>query len=182
MKSLFALFLSFLALSAAAEPNRWTIDSGASRITFTAEQAGAAFDGSFKTFDANVRFDPNALAGSTAEVSIDTASVATADKERDGILTGEGWFESAKFPHAVFSAKEFVKTSAGYEAHGQLTIRSVSVPVTLRFTLTEAAGRVELHGETDLDRFAFSLGLGDWADTKWIGKSVHVSVTLVGSR
>lgn len=171
-----------VSLPVAAEPGRWNIDYGASRIVFTAEQAEAPFEGAFKTFEANVQFDADALAGSSAEVSIDTGSVATADKERDGILKGPGWFESEQYPRAKFTAKEFVKTKDGYEARGELTIRTVSVPVTFRFTETETAGKIELHGEADLDRFAFNLGLGDWADTKWIGKSVHVAVTLVGTR
>ena len=129
-----------------------------------------------------MRFDPEALAQSSADVQIDTASVATADKERDGILRGPGWFESEQFPRARFTAKEFVKTKDGFEAHGQLAIRSVTAPVIFRFTLNDAGGRLELQGNADLDRFAFQLGLGDWADTKWIGKTVHVAVTLVGHR
>jgi polyisoprenoid-binding protein YceI len=168
--------------AAAAEPARWTIDYAASRIEFTAEQAQAPFKGEFKTFEADVRFDPAALAQSSADVQVDTASVATSDKERDGILKGTGWFESEQFPKARFTAKEFVKTKDGYEAHGELAIRSAKAPVVLRFSWSDAGGRVELHGEADLDRFAFQLGLGDWADTKWIGKTVHVVVTLVGTR
>ena len=179
--SLFALALLYCA-TVAAEPARWTIDYAASRIGFTAEQAEAPFEGAFKTFEADVRFDPNALAESRADVQIDTASVATSDKERDGILRGAGWFESEQFPKARFTAKEFVKTPTGFDAHGEVTIRSASVPVTLHFTLKDAGGHVELHGDADLDRFAFQLGLGDWADTKWIGKAVHVAVTLVGTR
>ena len=83
-----------------------------------------------------MRFDPNALAASTADVSIDTGSVATADKERDGILKGAGWFEVEQYPHAKFTAKEFAKTKDGFEAHGELTLRTISVPVTFRFTET----------------------------------------------
>jgi polyisoprenoid-binding protein YceI len=179
--SLFVVGILVCAL-AAAEPNRWTIDYASSRIAFTAEQAGAQFEGSFKTFEADVRFDPDALAQSSADVQIDTASVATSDKERDGDLRGQGWFESEQFPKARFTAKEFVKTKEGFEAHGDLTIRSATAPVTFRFTLHDDGGRLELHGDTDLDRFAFQLGLGDWADTKWIGKTVHVAVMLVGHR
>ena len=78
-----------MCASVAAEPGRWTIDYASSRIAFTAEQAEAPFDGSFKTFEADVRFDPAALADSRADVQIDTASVATSDKERDGILQGQ---------------------------------------------------------------------------------------------
>jgi polyisoprenoid-binding protein YceI len=182
MNRLVGLFVLIASMHAAAEPGRWTIDYAASRIGFTAEQAQAPFEGAFKTFEADVRFDPNALAASTADVSIDTGSVATADKERDGILKGAGWFEVEQYPQAKFTAKEFAKTKDGFEARGELTLRTMSVPVTFRFTETESGGRVELHGEADLDRFAFNLGLGDWADTKWIGKTVHVAVTLVGTR
>ena len=178
-----ATFAALICCTAAAgEPARWTIDYGASRIGFTAEQAEAPFDGAFETFEADVRFDPNALAGSSADVTVDTASVGTSDKERDGILRGAGWFECEQYPRAHFTAKEFVKTNDGYEAHGELAIRTVSVPVTFRFKLTDSGGKLELHGDADLDRFAFSLGLGDWADTKWIGKNVHVAVTLIGKR
>jgi hypothetical protein len=49
--------------SVAAEPGRWTIDYASSRIAFTAEQAEAPFDGGFKTFEADVRFDPHRAVG-----------------------------------------------------------------------------------------------------------------------
>ncbi len=179
-----ALLILALAVSplVAAEPARWNIDYSSSRIAFTAEQAEAPFDGSFKTFEADVYFDPAALAESRADVQIDTASVATSDKERDGILRGAGWFESEQFPRAHFVAKTFAKAGDGYEARGELTIRSVTLPVVFRFTLKDAVGRIELKGEAELDRLAFQMGLGDWADPKWIGKTVQVHVTLIGSR
>jgi polyisoprenoid-binding protein YceI len=176
------LFMLISAVAVAAEPNRWTIDYGASKLAFTAEQAQAKFDGAFTKFDADVRFDPNALGDSRADVVIDTASVTTADKERDGILSGDGWFETSAYPQARFSAKTFAQTADGFEARGDLKIRDKTVPVVFKFTLTENGGRTELHGSADLDRFAFGLGLGDWADTKWIGGSVHVVVTLIPAR
>jgi polyisoprenoid-binding protein YceI len=179
-----ALWILALAVGplAAAEPARWNIDYASSRIAFTAEQAEAPFDGSFKTFEADVHFDPAALAESRADVQIDTASVATSDKERDGILRGAGWFESEQFPRAHFVAKTFAKAGDGYEARGELMIRSVTLPVVFRFTLKDAGGRIVLNGEAELDRLAFQMGLGDWADPKWIGKTVQVHVTLIGSR
>ena len=179
----FGVLLALIsAVAIAAEPNRWTIDYGASRLGFTAEQAQAKFDGAFTKFDADVRFDPNALGESRAEVVIDMASVATADKERDGILNGEGWFETKTHPKARFSAKTFVRAGDGFDARGDLCIRDKTVAVVFHFTLTESGGRTELHGTTDLDRFAFDLGLGDWADTKWIGQHVQIVVTLIATR
>jgi polyisoprenoid-binding protein YceI len=171
-----------MAMPIAAEPARWNVDYGASHLGFTAEQAGAKFNGEFKSFEADVRFDPNALGDSSATVSIATGSVATANGERDGILRGTGWFESETSPHATFTAHEFVKTDTGFLAKGELQIRSARVPVSFQFALKESGGRIELTGATKLDRLALGLGLGDWADTKWIGKDVDVTVTLVGSR
>ena len=182
MKALSVLVALICCASAAAEPNRWTIDYGASRIGFTAEQAQASFEGAFATFDAEVRFDPEALTESRVRVSIDTASIATANKERDDILKGTGWFESDTFKAAEFAAHEFVRAADGFEARGELRIRTVTAPVVVRFTMTETDGRLELHGTADLDRFTFGLGLGDWADTKWVGQTVHVVVTLIGRR
>jgi len=182
MKYAALIVLCCVALPTAAEPARWQIDYAASHLGFTAEQAGAKFDGEFKSFDADVRFDPNALGDSSAKVQVKTTSVATSNDERDGILRGTGWFESEKYPQATFSAHEFTKSGEGFSAKGELEMRTVRVPVTFQFTLTQTGGRVELKGTAKLDRLALGLGLGDWADTKWIGKDVDVTVTLVGTR
>jgi polyisoprenoid-binding protein YceI len=182
MKRVALIVLCCVALPIAAEPARWQVDYAASHLGFTAEQAGAQFNGEFKSFDADVRFDPNALGDSSAKVSVATSSVATANAERDGILRGTGWFESEANPNATFTAHEFVKTATGFSAKGELEIRTVRIPITFQFTLTESGGRVELKGTAKLDRLALGLGLGDWADTKWIGKDVDVTVTLVGTR
>jgi polyisoprenoid-binding protein YceI len=179
----FAVLLCFgFAVPAAAEIGRWQIDYGASRLDFTAEQAGAEFRGAFQSFDADVRFDPAALAQSSALVFVDTASLNTSDQERDGILRGAGWFEVEAFPRAQFAARDFTATDTGFAARGELTIRGASVPVTFEFSLVERDGRIELTGTADLDRFALGLGLGDWADTQWIGQKVQVNVTLIGHR
>jgi polyisoprenoid-binding protein YceI len=166
--------------AAAADVGSWQIDPGASRLTFTAEQAGASFDGRFASFDADVRFDPKHLSESRASVAIDTASVDTANGERDGILTGDGWFESKQYPHAEFVADDFAATDGGFVAHGKLTIRNATVPVDFSFTVQRQGHRSVLEGNADLDRFAFKLGLGDWANTDWVGRYVHVKVVLVG--
>jgi polyisoprenoid-binding protein YceI len=158
-----------------AEPRAWEIDYGASRLEFVAEQAGAAFRGRFERFTADIRFDPEALDASAAVVRIDTASVATFDAERDGILTGDGWFESARFPEARFEVARFEPLDGGFRAEGTLTIRDVQVPVTFDFEPTPAG----LRGHAVLDRLAFGLGAGEWADPQWIGHSVGVEVEIV---
>jgi len=180
MRMLLAALVLLGAGAAAAEVDRWQIDYATSRLGFSAEQAGAAFQGKFRTFDADVRFDPRQLADSRVAVAIDMGSVDTANAERDDILRGDGWFEVAAFPRATFTAADFVATDGGFVAHGDLTIRSRSVPVDFSFTMTRQDGVTTLHGSAELDRFAFGLGLGDWANTDWVGQHVRVEVVLVG--
>ena len=120
------------------------------------------------------------MSESHASVEIDTASVDTANGERDGILKGSGWFESKQYPHAEFVADDFSATDGGFVAHGKLTIRNATVPVDFSFTVKRQGDRNVLEGSADLDRFAFELGLGDWANTDWVGRYVHVKVVLVG--
>ena len=156
----------------------WPIDYAKSRIGFVAEQAGAKFPGRFERFEADVHFDPKALAESYAVVRVATASVATEDGERDAILRGEGWFESDKHTDALFEARSFEATASGYRAEGRLTIGEKSTPVQFDFHLTDSG----LAGACDLDRVSLGLGLGDWADEKWIGHHVHVDVVVVKSR
>jgi polyisoprenoid-binding protein YceI len=173
------ILLAALASASATEaPPHWQIDYSASRLGFVAEQAGAAFSGAFARFEADVRFAPDALDASSARVRIVTASVATEDDERDSILRGAGWFESAAFAEAVFDATSFVATQTGFRASGTLTVRETTAPVTFDFALTNAG----LRGTAELDRFALGLGLGDWADESWIGRTVRVEVELVRAR
>jgi len=172
----FALILGATSAWCDAPP-AWQIDYAKSRIGFLAEQAGAKFPGRFEHFEADVHFDPKALADSYAVVRVATASVATDDGERDGILRGEGWFESDKHADAHFEARGFEATANGYRAKGQLTIGDKSTPVLFDFHLTDSG----LAGACDLDRLSLGLGLGDWADEKMIGHRVHVDVVVVKS-
>jgi len=172
---LIALVLLAAATPAwSAEPPAWSIDYAKSRISFVAEQAGAKFPGRFERFEADVHFDPKALANSFAVVRVATSSVATDDADRDSILRGDGWFESDKHDDARFEARAFEAVASGYRAQGALTIGEKSMPVVFEFQLTDLG----LVGSCDLDRLSLGLGLGDWADEKWIGRRVHVDVVV----
>ncbi|HAI32686.1 MAG TPA: YceI family protein, partial [Thalassospira sp.] len=65
----------------AADP--WAVEAGDSEIEFTGTQLGAAFEGEFKSFTAEIVFSPDDLAGSSVKVLIDIASVDTANGDRD---------------------------------------------------------------------------------------------------
>jgi polyisoprenoid-binding protein YceI len=175
-----AVSLLFAAVLASAnDAPQWNIDYTKSRMTFTAEQAGAAFAGTFTKFTADVRFAGDALATSHARVTVETASVDSQNEERDGYLRGEGWFESDAFANVVWESESFEALGDDrYRALGKMTVRDETYDVPVEFSVKEQGSDVILDGTAKLDRLALGLGLGDWANTEWIGKDVLLEVRL----
>ena len=162
----------------AGELSAWAVDYTASRISFTAEQAGAAFTGVWTDWQADVRLSRAELERSSVEVTVRTAAVSTEDAERDASLAEADWFDSTSFPTATFQADEFARTEAGYTATGSLLIKDVPSPVTLSFTVREENGARVVEGSARLDRLALGVGTGEWLDTTWVGQFVDLQFTL----
>jgi len=167
---------------AAAEP-AWRLEPAASRLGFSATQAGAVFEGRFTRFQAEIRFDEADLASSRFEVTVDTASADTGEARRDEILTGPDFFWAEQYPTAVFEATEFTRAGNAYLARGTLILRGVSKPVPVRFRFERSAeGGAGLVGSTRLRRLDFGVGQGEWTATEWVGDEVEVSFELRLSR
>lgn len=183
-----AVFICVFAAPARAEDpadvTRWTVVPEKSHIRFSGKQMAAPFKGEFKTFDADIRFDADRLDQSHVRVEIDVSSVDTQSRERDEKIRGSDWFDVSGFPKAVFESNAFEKTGdSAYRATGDLTVRDVTAPAVLDFTLdivTEGDGpqKAVVNGTAELSRTAFDLGRGDWADTSIIADGVTVTVDL----
>ncbi len=68
---------------AAGSPPRFTQAPGTGALTFRFVQAGAETEGSFGKFSTELAYDENNLAASTLKVTVQIASLATQDKDRD---------------------------------------------------------------------------------------------------
>ena len=159
----------------------WRVDYESSRLEFLAVQADAEFVGSFGEFEAHICFAPAVAASSRFDVVVDLTSVDTRNSERDEVLTGPDFFAVARFPKARFVAGEFRGAgSDAYVASGELTLRGVTMPLSLpfRFEASPAGGTATLAGEVTLSRLAFGVGQGDWQDTTWVGDRVRVRFSL----
>ncbi|MDQ0466681.1 polyisoprenoid-binding protein YceI [Caulobacter ginsengisoli] len=170
------------ALAAGPAP-AWSVDKPASKIAFASSFGGTAFSGSFRTWDAQVRFDPNNLPGSSVVVTIDTAAVSTGDPDRDKTLPDTPWFASAKYPKAVFRTQSFRALGGGrYQAIGTLTLRGVTKPLTLPFTLAITGPNAKMTAQMGLNRLAFGVGQGEWAKTNVIPSTVNLTISLTAHR
>ena len=170
-------------LARAAPAAAWTIDKTASALRFASSFGGEAFSGAFRRWDADIRFDPANLAGSSVTATIDVASATTGGADRDQALPTADFFDAAHFPKATFTARSFTAVGAGrYQAGGVLTLRGVAKPLTLPFTLTITGAQARMIGAVALNRLAFGVGQNEWKATSAVPATVTVNLTVVARK
>ena len=169
-------------LPVSSGPSRWQVSRGSS-LGFSTDWSGQVIAGRFDKFSADILFSPNALTQSKVSVSVDLASVATGDAQRDETLPGADWFDVASHPKATFLTTRFEKVGDDrFIAHGKLTLRGVSKPIDLPFQLKISGDKATMSGVTTLDRTAFGVGQGEWQATDQIPASVKVVIKLTAVR
>ena len=178
-----ALFVAGSAWAAGAAPVKYTLDTGASLLRFTFEQAGANNTGRFGKYTADVTFAADNLAASKIDVSIDIASLDTGDKERDDTLKSSDLFDPAKVPKARFVSSKITAAGAGrFEAQGKLTIRNVTKDIKLPITFqSRAEGGKQigyLTGRYGIKRLEYGVGQGEWKSVEWVKDDVLVTFSL----
>ena len=169
------------SISFPANAKTWTTDYGKSSLGFVASQSGQAIKGQFKKFDATIDFDPAKPETGKITATIDIASAVTGREDADGMLPQSDWFDSKKFPQAVFTTTTIKADSkpSCYIADATLAIKGVSKNVTLPFCLTPEGDAMRAKGEVLLTRTDFSIGTGQWASDATVGHAVTVTVDLL---
>jgi polyisoprenoid-binding protein YceI len=175
-----AAALTLAAAGAAAqEAPRWIVDQANSQLGFETKVMGESDVGLFQRWDADIRFDPKQLDRSKVVVTVQTSSESSSDASHDQTAQGPDWFASALFPTATFATRSFKDLGGGrYEAAGDLTIRGVSKPVTLPFTLRITGDEAKMTGETTVDRTLFGVGQGSYGGADVVPLEVTIKVDL----
>jgi polyisoprenoid-binding protein YceI len=174
------LALVLVCGSVAFAANQWTLQPRESKLTFVGTQAGAQFEGAFEIFLADIKFDPQDLAGSRFDVKIDPASVNTRDSERDDTLKSDDLFAVKRFPISQYVAERFTaKGGNKYAAAGKLTLRNVTRDVPIEFMFERKDGSAWLKGSAQIKRLDFGVGQGDWQDTSTVANEVKVNFVLL---
>jgi len=175
------LAFAVCAAAASARAECWAPRASDGQVGFTARQAGAAFRGRFTSFAGEVCIGEQGR----IRVAVRTASVDTRLPELDEALRGPEFFDVRRWPQASFES-DAVKALGGgrYEAAGKLTIRDVTRSVAVPFTLRPeaGAGRARLEARTMLQRLDYGVGVGQWADTRWLDDAVELSIVLTLQR
>jgi polyisoprenoid-binding protein YceI len=192
IRALFAAVL-FLVLGtgvARAAAPQWTLDAAASKVGFTARQMQVPVPGAFKAFTAAIRFAPDDLAASRAEIVIDVTSVTTPNDDIEKEIKRPDWFSIEQFPEARFVATGFAhKDGATYAATGKLTLKGVTKDVVLPLAIKIADDpkdasllRATAKGEVTVSRLAFGIGQGKWQETAIVSDEVVIQVDIAATR
>ena len=169
--------------TAALPENGWAIVKGESRLTFTTTMYETPFTGIFGDFDGTIIFNPDNLAESRADIRIGLDNIKTGDADRDANIIGPDWFDAAANPDARFETIRFEKGDGdNYIAIGHLTLRGVTLPISLPFTLRIEGDKASMEGRAVLNRLDFGLGAGEWEGPKTVGHEVEVIIAIAAIR
>ena len=183
MKLLAIAAATLLLASAPVAASQWAVVPSQSSVGFTAEWNGKPIEGKFPKFTAVIRFDPAKLADARVDATIDLASATTPDRTANGSLPGADWFDVKKSSTARFQSSSITQVKPGqYLAKGTLTMRGVSVPVSLPFSLQIAGDTATMSGQAVLDRRSFKIGQESDASGSWVAFKVPVKVNIRATR
>jgi polyisoprenoid-binding protein YceI len=169
-----------LVLPVAATAADYRVLQDQSTLGFTASFQGAPFQGSFAQWHAAIRYDAAHVRSSKFDVTVDTTSATTGDADRDSALPGADFFNATKYPQAHYVSTDIIQAGDHLIAHGTLTLRGETHPLSLSVTFTPQPGGTTLMDVSGtLKRLDYGVGGGEYADTSVIGNDVTVNAHLV---
>jgi polyisoprenoid-binding protein YceI len=123
--------------------------------------------GRFKSFTGIIRYDDKDLSRSSVEFAAKIESIDTGVERRDGHLRTADFFDAAKFPEMTFKSTRVERKGRDrYVLHGDFTLRGVTKPISLPFTIAgaikDAQGntRFGVAAQTKIDRRDYGITWG----------------------
>nr|WP_272211890.1 YceI family protein [Marinicella sp. W31]MDC2877780.1 YceI family protein [Marinicella sp. W31] len=181
IKTLAAVFALAVPFASPAMAETWTVDRDNSTLGFEVLQGGKTLTGEFESWTASIDFDPEKPDDALITAEIDTASAATGKAQYDGMLPSADWFAVDEFASAEFTTDNVMLLDDGrYKADGLLTIKAITLPIELEFTLDIDGDSAHAIGTATLQRKDYDLGPAVNADT--VGETVTVTLDLTATR
>jgi polyisoprenoid-binding protein YceI len=144
-------------IGTAVPTGTWQADVVHSHVGFEVPYLGVStFSGTVTDFNAT-------LTDGRLEGAARIASVQTKDENLTGHLLAPDFFDAERFPEVGFSADSVTRNGDKVEIDGEVTIKGVTQPATLRGTITGPVTdpygkeRIALKLETTIDRTTFGI-------------------------
>jgi polyisoprenoid-binding protein YceI len=163
------------------------IDPAHSRVGFAVRHLEINWvEGRFKDFEGTVHYDDKDVTKSSVEFTAKVASIDTEVEARDKHLRTADFFDAEKYPTLSFkSTRVERKGKDGYVLHGDLTLKGVTKPVALPFTVAGAVKdpwgntRFGVEAQTKINRRDFGINYGNaFAGGLDVGNEVTISLRL----
>jgi polyisoprenoid-binding protein YceI len=145
-------------------------------------KASVAIDGTFQKWDASMLFTSAKLSTAVLDIKIDASSIDTGSGMKDDKLKGKDFFDVNDDPYITFHSTKIVSTGpTTFEVDGNFTIRGVSKPEKLTFTIEGAGtGSGSITGTMVFNRKDYGMTKG--IPFVKIADSVEVSVDIKATR
>jgi len=164
----------------------YALDTAHSRLGFLARHAMVTkVRGLFKDFEGQIHIDGQDPTRSSAEVTIQVASIDSQQADRDAHLRGADFFDVEKYPTITFkSTKAEVVDENTYRLTGDLTIRDATHPATIDLEFTGATNdpfgffRIGFEGSVVVNRRDWGLVWNMALDTGGLLVSEKITIEL----
>ena len=145
-------------------------------------KASVAIVGKFDKWDATLTFSSTDVTTGVMDIKIQAATVNTGSGMKDDKLRSKDFFDVKQDPLITFHSDKIVQTGpTTFSMPGTFTIRGVSKPETLTFTVTgKGTGTGDIKGTMAFDRKEFGMNSG--IPFIKIADRVEVTVDLHGKR
>jgi polyisoprenoid-binding protein YceI len=133
-----------------------------SKVTFYVK-ASVKLEGTFEKWDATLVFTSTDASTGVLDIKVQADSVNTGSKSKDDKLKGKHCFDVEHNPYVTFHSTKITQTSLNtFDVAGTFTLRGISKPAALTFTVDRDAGGAtgEIKGILTFDRKDFGLGGG----------------------
>lgn len=118
---------------ALAQTSTWIPDKAHSEVDFSIVHLSLSnVRGHFGNIEGAIVMNETDMTKSTVNVTIDVSTVDTGVAPRDSDLKSSSFFDAAQYPKATFVSTKVVKSGAGLQITGDLTLHGVTKPVVLK--------------------------------------------------
>lgn len=169
----------------------YKIDAAHSEVTFKVKHLMiASVTGQFKEFDGSMTAEKPDFTDASIDFEALVNSITTGNDQRDGHLKSDDFFAAEKYPKLTFKSTAIQKLDEEtYNLTGNLTIRDVTKPVTLKVTyggqIIDPWGQTKLGFEIEgkINRKDFGLTWSATTETGGIVVSddvkLHLNIELI---
>jgi len=165
MKRLLLVVLICSPLSLLAQAATWKVDRDHSSVNFSVEHLVISeVDGSFKSFDGEIKAAKPDFSDAQINFTVDVSSVNTGNDPRDKHLRSNDFLNAEQYPKMSFKSVSFTKVTEGkYLLEGDLTIRDVTKRVKFNVSYggtakdAENRQRAGFKANTYINRFDYNL-------------------------